>query len=242
MLEVADVVTVPSEELARHLPVPAVVVRDGIAPPPGWSRFYGPLLPRRGECVEIAWYGMAGSGRAPSGMRDLLQIAPVLERLSGEFPLRLTVISNSREAWEKEIRPLGLPTRYLEWGSHGRFCGLLPRHDLCLIPVNRNPYTLCKSNNRLALSLYLGVPVVADAIPSYREFEPFCVLDDWEGGLRRYLGSAEARQADAAAGQQYVRERYGVERAAADWWSLFERLLAGEESGTRAVQAAGVSA
>jgi hypothetical protein len=32
MLEVADVVTVPSEELGRHLTCPTVMVRDGLAP------------------------------------------------------------------------------------------------------------------------------------------------------------------------------------------------------------------
>ena len=102
---------------------------------------------------------------------------------------------------------------------------MLPRHDLCVIPINDNPYTHRKSNNRLALSLYLGVPVIADSIPSYREFDRFAVLDDWERGFDRYLASPSTRQRDAEAGRAYVESRYLVRHAAEEWWRLFERLL-----------------
>ena len=35
-----------------------------------------------------------------------------------------------------------------------------------------NPFTLCKTVNRLATALLLGLPVVADMIPSYEELRP----------------------------------------------------------------------
>jgi hypothetical protein len=228
MLPLVDRVTVPSEALARELSCGAVVVPDGITPPSWRSRWWRALAPRaRDGSVELAWYGIHGSGRAPSGMRDLLRIADLLEELAGEFPLRLNVVSNSRGAYEKLIRPLPFRTRYLEWGSYDRFCGLFPAFDVCVIPVNPNPYTLCKSNNRLALSLYLGVPVVADSIPSYEEFSPFCVLDDWRAGLRRYLRAPAERRSDVEKGRRYVESRGMTQHAAAEWWRLFESLLEG---------------
>ena len=53
-----------------------------------------------------------------------------------------------------------------------------------VVPISPNPFTRCKSANRPALALAAGVPVVADAIPSYRELAPYLTLDDWAGGLR----------------------------------------------------------
>ncbi|HEX8237817.1 MAG TPA: glycosyltransferase [Abditibacteriaceae bacterium] len=234
MLEIADVVTVPSEELARHLSCPAVVVRDGLAPVEAISNAQRIALPSlfartaakpRSEYTELVWYGKASSNRAPAGMRDILRVTEVLETLAREFPLRLTVISNSREIYEESIRPLKLPTRYMEWQSYEAFCARFAQHDICILPININPYTRCKSNNRLTLSLLLGVAVVADAIPSYEEFDRHCMLGNWSESLRTYLQNAELRRQHAAAGHVYVRSRYMVDQSAADWWDVFDALL-----------------
>jgi hypothetical protein len=234
MLEVADVVTVPSEELGRHLTCPTVMVRDGLAPVetelssqraglPALFRRVAPPPPS--EYTELVWYGKASSNRAPAGMRDILRVAEVLETLSKEFALRLTVISNSREIYEESIRPLKLPTRYMEWQSYESFCARFRQHDLCILPINVNPYTRCKSNNRLTLSLLLGVAVVADSIPSYEEFGRYCLIGNWYDHLRTYLQNPQLRQQHAAAGRVYVRSRYMVDQSAADWWEVFDALL-----------------
>jgi glycosyltransferase involved in cell wall biosynthesis len=234
MLEVADVVTVPSEELGRHLSCPSVVVRDGLAPVEAASTSQGARLSSlfgrkvskaQNEYTELVWYGKANSNRAPAGMRDILRVAEVLETLAKEFSLRLTVISNSREIYEESIRPLKLPTRYMEWQSYEAFSARFAQHDICILPININPYTRCKSNNRLTLSLLLGVPVVADSIPSYEEFGRCCMIGNWYDSLRTYLQNPELRQQHAAAGKVYVRSRYMVDQAAADWWNVFDALL-----------------
>lgn len=234
MLDVADVVTVSTSELARHLPCPSVVVRDGLEPVEtgsrlwrgGVSAIFGNSAPKsRSEYIELVWYGKASSNRAPAGMRDILSVAEVLENLAKDFPLRLTVISDERELYEESINPLKLPTRYLEWDSYESFCERFRQHDICILPINLNPYTRCKSNNRLALSLLLGVPVVADTIPSYEEFERYCLLDNWHENLRTYLKNPELRRQHAAAGSVYVRSRYTVDQSAADWWDVFDALL-----------------
>ena len=40
--------------------------------------------------------------------------------------------------------------------------------------------------NRLALALLLGVPAVADVIPSYEELRPYALFGDWERNLLAY--------------------------------------------------------
>jgi hypothetical protein len=113
----------------------------------------------------------------------------------------------------------------MEWGSYESFCARFRQHDICILPINQNPYTRCKSNNRLALSLLLGVALVADPIPSYEEFARFCLLGNWHENLRAYLQNPELRRQHAAAGSVYVRSRYTVDQSAADWWDVFDALL-----------------
>jgi hypothetical protein len=90
----------------------------------------------------------------------------------------------------------------MEWDSYESFCERFRQHDICILPINLNPYTRCKSNNRLALSLLLGVPVVADTIPSYEEFERYCLLDNWHENLRTYLKESRAAPAARRSGQR----------------------------------------
>ena len=229
MLDAADTVTVSTEELSRCLPAPARVIRDGIPTPRPMSVADQLTLSlfhqRRKDWVELVWYGTPVTAPWPTGMEDVSRLSDILGDLSREFPLRLTVVSSSYRMYRKVIRPLGFNTRYVRWGSYERFCGLFPQFDACLIPITANPFTVCKTNNRLALSLYLGVPVVADRIPSYEEFDPFCFLGDWESGLRNYLESESLRREHVEAGRKHVLAHHMMEHAVAEWWQLFEPLL-----------------
>jgi hypothetical protein len=230
MLQAVDVVTVSTETLARALGVTAVVIRDGIVPPGPVSRAHQVLsAPRRSGAVELVWYGLHPNSPAPAGMQDVLRVAPVLEALAKKHHIRLSIVSNSDAAYRSLVEPLRFPTRYIDWGSYARFCGVFPSFDICIIPVAPNEFTLCKSNNRLALSLYLGVPVVAERIPSYEEFEPFCALGEWSTGLERYILSPRARHSDADAGGAYVRSNYLIEHSAEEWLRLFGAILAGKD-------------
>ncbi len=232
MIELTDHLTVSCPAMVNLFPRRATaVIPDVVVPPPLWSQAAAAVarrLPRKR--LEMVWFGNAEiskvPGKAPlAGLNDLARIGPLLEQLNRQVPLRLTVISGSREAFQRMIAPLTLPTRFFFWRSHELFCAGFPYHDLCLIPVSLNPLTMYKSNNRIALSLYLGVAVIADTIPAYEEFEGFCVLNDWETGLQRYAHSANARQQDARRGGAFVRGRYMVDQVAPQWRSFFERLL-----------------
>jgi hypothetical protein len=228
MVAEVDVVTASTPAVASLLSRSAITIRDGVRP--AELVIQRPTTARRatagdGWC-EVAWYGLWGGAQAPAGMQDLRRIASLLRELNEQHPLRLNVISNSRSCFEATVRPLPIPTRYWEWGSVERFYRLFPQMDLCVLPIGRNPFTMCKSPNRVTLALYLGVAVVADEIPSYREFAPFCRLGHWRESLAAYLADPALRRSDAERGREYVSSHYLTRHAAAEWSALFDRLLA----------------
>lgn len=171
----------------------------------------------------LVWFGVHGGTAAASGMTDLLKIRRLLEDLHREHPIALTVISNSSGKYREAIRPWNVPTHYVEWHP-STFSTALRSHRLAVIPVTCNPFTRCKSNNRLVTALHAGLAVVADSIPSYREFADVCSLDDWELGLRRYLSNPAVRQRDVEAGREIIEQRWTLPRIAEQWRQLFDAL------------------
>jgi len=231
----ADVI---KEELGQSRPV--TVVGDAVetelrtARPLGWGRVKAvwrfALLrkalarDRREGRTPIVWFGHHGSPYADGGLLDLQKIRSVLEAIDARHPLSLSVISNSTQKYQQAIQPWRIPTRYLAWHS-ATFLRALRAHSICVIPVESNPFTRCKSNNRLALSLSVGVPVVANAIPSYEPFRSVCALDRWEEGLERYLANPEARRNDTMAGKAIADKVCSITRIATEWRTIFDRLL-----------------
>ena len=164
----------------------------------------------------LLWFGSHGSPNAPSGMLDILNIADLLERVNRSQPFELLVVSNNREKYEMHIAPLSFRTQYADWDRND-FAQVLRRSAGVLIPVNLNPFTLCKTNNRLAMALYYGVPVVADSIPSYEEFRPFVFLDQWQEGLEAIVGNPKMAKEMAGLGHRYVMEHWMHDRIVARW-------------------------
>lgn len=169
-----------------------------------------------GDHRNLLWFGVHGSPNAPSGMTDLLRIAPLLLQLSRRYSFELVVASNSQEKYDAHIAPLPFTTRYVEWTAES-FVRELAQADGVLLPISFNPYTLCKSNNRLATALFANVPVVADPIPSYREFRPYCHLGDWKEGLAAVLERTTETARRTAEGQALVRQRYSVAAVSRRW-------------------------
>lgn len=178
---------------------------------------------RRRGITQLVWFGSHGSAYAEGGMLDLLKIRAPLERLSRRFPLSLTVISNNEPKYREHIAPWDIPTRYVMW-DRVTFVPLLRAHDIAVIPITPNPFTLCKSNNRLAQALQEGLAVVADPIPSYLEFSEVSQLGDWEKGLVAYLESPSLRTAHVAKARHLISDRWVISRIADQWKSVFDHL------------------
>ena len=168
------------------------------------------------DSLRLMWFGSHGSPNAPSGMTDLLLIREALESLAAKRPVELTVCSNSREKFEREIATLRLPTHYVEW-SLETFPGLLARTDAAVMPMTVNPFTACKTHNRLTTAIYAGVPTIASSIESYREFDNYCTLDDWDGGLEALAEDVEAERRRALASREHIDRRWTSDVIASQW-------------------------
>jgi hypothetical protein len=179
---------------------------------------------RSGIEASLVWFGIHGGPHHEHGMGDLRRVQSLLESLHREHPLQLTVISNSRPKFDRIFEHWSLPVRYLEWNP-ATFLPALRAHHIALIPVTSNPFTRCKSNNRLATALAAGLAVVADSIPSYRPFAAVCRLDRWQEGLAEYVTDEAVRRSDVRAGQELVRRDCALPRIADDWQKLFQTVM-----------------
>jgi hypothetical protein len=134
------------------------------------------------------------------------------------------VLSNRRSAWREAVRGWTLPTRYVEWDASSAFA-LLRDHAIAVVPVTESPFTRCKSHNRVAQALALGLAVVADPIPAYEPFAGSIALGAWEEGLERYLADPVRRAADVASGRALVSARCSIGPIAKQWQGLLTRYL-----------------
>ena len=237
MISAVDAVSVSTPELAKLIEGrDCAVIDDAIEVPPSnpvraavdqlQNRFGNIRSSRR---LRVGWYGGAGSENPPSGIIDLPRAFPYLEALNAQTPVELAVISNSEEWFRKYVREVSFPAHYYEWRLD-TFAHIFRRQDVCIIPLGVNPFTTCKTNNRLVLSLLMGVPVLADKIPSYEEFHDFVLFSDWANNLRTYAAHPELRRQHVRAGQHYIRAKYNKDRVVSQWSALFEQIL-GKERG-----------
>lgn len=139
--------------------------------------------------------------------------------MQATHPLSLTIISNSREAFTQVFEGWDLPVFYMDWSAHN-FFRAMRRHQVALIPIDVNAFTAVKTNNRIALSLSLGLGVVADSIDSYRVFSECAFLDRWEEGLAAYLENPGLAREHARCGQKVIEECFTVEVIAERWRQL----------------------
>lgn len=235
-----DQVVVASQALAEAVrtqcpDAQVLVIPDAVEPPfmpAGWQQWREPRaewrlrrfalqLQRAGAAYSrrLVWFGNHGSVGTDGGMADLLAIRAQLEQAHVASPISLSVVSNNEEKFRSLTAGWRLPCLYLPW--HGAtFSRALRLHSACVIPVGLNPFTRCKTNNRVATALLHGLNVVATRIPSYDEFSACVVLDDWPAGLGAYLSDAPRRARDVQAGQQILEQRYSVQAVAAQWKML----------------------
>lgn len=168
---------------------------------------------------SILWFGNHGAGHASFGMLDLLSIREPLERLAAELPLELVVISNNRDKFNKYIRPMKIPTRYIDWDADS-MAQHLRNADVVVIPNSLDPFSICKSANRSVLALSHGVPVVATATPALESLRACIILDDFEEGLRRYLTDSAYAALHVQEGKERIEALYGQQVIGQLWKQL----------------------
>ncbi len=178
------------------------------------------------SAVKLLWFGHHGSENAEGGMLDLLRIAEPLRQLGDEYAASLTVVSNNREKFERLRSALRIRAHYLPW-HESTFRHAVSMHDVCVIPVSSNPFTDCKSPNRLTTALMLGVPVVADPVPSYVEFAPAVPLGNWGDSLASLASNPALRQQVVRDGLAMAKARYDISVIARRWRTTLAEIAAG---------------
>ncbi|WLG96488.1 hypothetical protein [Pseudomonas sp. FP198] len=166
--------------------------------------------------LSILWYGNHGAPHARFGMLDLLEIRGALEQAAIEFQAELVVVSNNRSKYEKYIKPMAIPSRYLEWSS-AVVEQCLAEARVVVVPNMRDAFSLCKSANRTVHALTRGVPVVATATPALAPLAGSIVVDDFLQGLRRYLSSIPHAKADVAKGLELIEKHFSPEVIGTAW-------------------------
>jgi hypothetical protein len=173
--------------------------------------------------AHLVWFGNHKASYGDSGLSHMEKLRPLLERIGRERPVTLTVISNSREVFARVFAGWRIPLHYLDWSAH-TFFAALELHQIALIPIDVNAFTQVKTNNRIALSLSLGLGVVADSIPSYRAFQECAFLDNWEQGLEVYLQRRDAIGDHVHCARRLIEDRFSAPVIARRWRTLFESL------------------
>lgn len=230
-LDVVDVVFVSTAKLGELFDrKPVFIVPDYIELPR--PRFLTRLwlccrYPRMffRSSVKLVWFGNAGSSYPKFGMCDIAEKISLLEELAQTYDIELTIVSNSEGLFRKYFSgEVQFPVFYVKW-KRKSFDTLLSLHDVCLIPVESNSFTVCKTNNRLVLALLHGLPVVADEIPSYSEFSSFSRLNDWRSNLIRVLEDYDQEKVRADQGKQYILSKYTNDYISDFWESAIRRSL-----------------
>lgn len=172
---------------------------------------------------RLVWFGVSGTAAAQNGMYDVKAYCDALERHNDGKPLSLSIISDDRDRFNELFFGLKFRVHYLDWNFH-TFNIALGSHDIAILPIRRNQYTLSKSANRITTSFASGLAVCGSAIPSYEPFRNAAVFDDWDAGLGSLMADATDREARIARAKAIIAEGYSLPVIARQWLGVFENL------------------
>lgn len=221
-LSVADILTVSTPELAKYIPHKNVRVLEDIIEL-GTARTFRP--PSLDPAIKLVWYGSPGSLMPRFGLVDLAPLVPALNKLNDDIPVSLSVVSSDERAAEKVLEKACFDWSFTEWQLENYYDDIA-ENDICLIPADINPFTRVKTNNRVLLSLWLGVPVVASEIPSYREFSSYVKFDNWQSNIRFYAENPFSAKESVEQAQRFIIERFSKEKLLNPWRQLLVDLTA----------------
>ena len=226
-LALADVVRAECDDVrALH------VVGDAVEPvfvPSGIARWLHPvaewqwqglerqlLKERKAGSLLLLWFGNHGSENAAGGMQDILRLRSALDSLAKRRRVSLTVISNHRPKYDALIGQLPVQGHYLGW-ERSTFSRAAAMHDIAVVPVDLNPFTSCKTNNRVATALMHGLAVVADPVPSYAEFAHCVRIGKWSENLESLAGDPRTRSAAVECGRSHIEQHWQLPNIARQW-------------------------
>ncbi len=172
---------------------------------------------------RLVWFGVSGTQAARNGMYDVEAYCEALEKHNTDKPLSLSIISDDEERYRELFGNAGFKTHYLDWNFF-TFNAALKLHDIAILPIRTNRYTLAKSANRITTSFADGLAVCASLIPSYEPFTSMAVFDDWDDGLAQLMHDDDDRQARITQAKKLINDKYSLPVIANEWQKVFEEL------------------
>lgn len=172
----------------------------------------------------IVWFGTWGAPYADFGIRTLNSITEPLKNVAADIPIKLLVISNKRDEFERVTADFAFPCEYREW-SPDTILTDIDEADVCVIPNSKDLFSIGKSANRHVLALSRGVPVVATPVPALEPIAPFIFTGPWEEGIRLYIDDSGKKPADAEAGRSFVLEHYSPRAIVSLWLNLINEVV-----------------
>lgn len=171
--------------------------------------------------IHCIWFGKSQGNK--SGICHIGNAVNKLEEFSKIHPVTLTVISNRPFRYWMYSRKWKIPHHYENWNSEN-FGNILSLHDIAIIPLEKNEYTIGKTINRPAAAIMAGLGVVADSIPAYEELRQFINLDDWESQLDHYRLCSPKTDQDLNRARIYLENRYGEDNVGKQWANVLKYL------------------
>ena len=169
-----------------------------------------------GGPIHIVWFGSHGGPYAEAGMEDLARISPHLLECHKTTPIIMTVISNSLEKYQRVSAHWPCRSEYFDW-SAASFEAIMAHQDITVVPITRNAFSICKTDNRLVTATRCGTAVCATAIPSYEPYRDAVFLDQWDEGLACLTSSAKVREARVSHANRLARESTDPHKIAGAW-------------------------
>jgi glycosyltransferase involved in cell wall biosynthesis len=225
---------VQAEAMRRRYPDrPAIDLVD----PVDFSEYRCVAEPRDVPTPCVVWEGMAHN------VLYLQECAPALRKLLERRRIRLRVVADRWRLWRWEglldnvdvLRHLGLQeAEFREW-TLDRFTEELTGGDLAVAPLYLDdPFCLGKPANKILGYASMQLPVVASAVPAYREVIEqgrFGFLAstpaEWESNIARLADEPDLRKELGARGREYVRENFGVEKFSDRYIDFLRQLCGG---------------
>lgn len=187
-----------------------------------WRKLIGRRRALKPGRKTVVWFGTAGLPGQGTGIDALAAIAQRLNTIDREIPLQLLIVSTAYGRVARAAKAFTFPWAFRDWA-------LLPVYkyiagaDVCVIPNPQTPYAIAKSPNRALLALNAGTPVIASASPAYTSLDKAIVMDDWEGGLRRYLTDPAAVEADLAVAREVIDRMFATALIRDRWADVLTR-------------------
>lgn len=231
MIDLVDAVTVSSVEIGKLIGgKPTFQVDDALERTPfarPAERLGRSLRSRRrrgGKPLRLVWHGQSGAEHLQSGLWPLTRILADIGEVHGGTPLSLTVVGSQQAPYEELIAPAPFPTRFIQWREK-TFAPYFAQNDVCVLPIERNEFTVCKTNNRAVAAFTLGVPVIVDDIPSYHDLDPWIRFGDWKSNISAYARDPERADRDVEGAQKLIARTYTEDHVVDQWTRAVRAVL-----------------